>query len=129
MLGGGEMGIYESLAVGKKRSIDFNDLGVDDFWVENHYGVGERSADEIRQDVESSCMLCFKKFGLMDNRIIATATMQNRDYFVRKGIVSSRYICLDCFNKENDRRSHGRPRRSRFRFRRIASRAARLIDA
>ena len=115
--GMGKMGFCEELEANANRNRDdLHDMEISDFDVQKHYGIGHRSLDEIKRGAEGSCMLCFRSFGISENRIVPPKRMQDRDYFVRRGILPARYVCMNCFNRS---RNASVPRVTRaFKFKR-----------
>ena len=120
LMGVGKMGFEEIRMDASGNRDDLYDAEISDFDVQKYYGIGHRDFNEIKQGAQNSCMLCFRRFGVLENKIVPPKRMQDRDYFVRRGILAARYVCTNCFNKS----ARGTPPRivRRFRFKkRVAS--------
>jgi hypothetical protein len=57
--------------------------------------VGE---DSLVKFLNNSCMNCRKEFGKDEIRVLPSSYIQERDFYVRSGIVKKRLLCVDCYN-------------------------------
>ncbi|MEM0124316.1 MAG: hypothetical protein QXF41_02115 [Candidatus Micrarchaeaceae archaeon] len=62
------------------------------------YTIEEAESKDLKYLIENSCMVCNRPFRKGEVRILPSSYMQERDSFVREGIVARRYICADCYN-------------------------------
>ncbi|MEM0086755.1 MAG: hypothetical protein QW774_01990 [Candidatus Micrarchaeaceae archaeon] len=63
------------------------------------YPIEEAEDKDLKYLIENSCMICNRYFRKGEVRILPSSYMQEKDSFVREGIVAKRYICADCYNK------------------------------
>jgi ribosomal protein S27AE len=54
--------------------------------------------DSLVQFLNNSCMSCRKEFGRDEIRVLPSSYIQERDFYVRSGIVRKRLLCVDCYN-------------------------------
>ena len=54
--------------------------------------------DSLVQFLNNSCMNCRKEFGRDEIRVLPSSYIQERDFYVRSGIVRKRLLCVDCYN-------------------------------
>ena len=54
--------------------------------------------DELLRFLKNSCMSCRKDFGKNEIRVLPSSYIQERDFYVRSGIVDKRLLCIDCYN-------------------------------
>ena len=54
--------------------------------------------DSLVQFLNNSCMSCRKEFGKDEIRVLPSSYIQERDFYVRSGIVRKRLLCVDCYN-------------------------------
>ncbi len=59
---------------------------------------GEEEEDALLQFLKNSCMNCRKDFEKDEIRVLPSAYIQNRDFYVRSGIVQKRLLCVECYN-------------------------------
>ncbi len=63
-----------------------------------------RSVDETEDKdliyiIENTCMNCNKLMGKLDIKILPPSYIQDRDTYVRNGIVKRRIMCMQCYNE------------------------------
>ncbi len=85
------------------------------------YEVDEIEAESLKYLVENSCISCDKVLPRYSVRILPPAYMQERDEHVKKGLVSRRLMCVDCYNSM--RKAH----RHRLRSNPLAQRSTPLV--
>ncbi|MCL5786613.1 MAG: hypothetical protein M1520_00200 [Candidatus Marsarchaeota archaeon] len=54
--------------------------------------------DSLVQFLNNSCMSCRKEFGKDEIRVLPSSYIQERDFYVRSGIVKKRLLCVGCYN-------------------------------
>lgn len=62
------------------------------------YAVDEAEGRDLRYLIENSCMTCNKMLPRHAVRVLPTRYMQEKDPYVRNGVVEKRYMCVSCFN-------------------------------
>ena len=50
--------------------------------------------------LKNSCMSCKLAFGGDSVRISPSKSVQEQDYYVRKGLVSARFMCTKCYSRQ-----------------------------
>ena len=58
-------------------------------------GGGE---DSLVRFLNNSCMSCRKEFGKDEIKVMPSSYIQDRDFYVRSGIVRKRLLCVECYN-------------------------------
>jgi len=53
---------------------------------------------DLRDRVEDRCMRCSRLIGVGEIRIVPPRYVQDRDPYVRAGVVKRRIMCLSCYN-------------------------------
>ena len=61
------------------------------------YSVDEAEKKDLIYIIENSCMSCNKLLGGGETKVLPTKYVQDRDEFVRNGIVNRRYLCVRCY--------------------------------
>jgi hypothetical protein len=62
------------------------------------YTVDEAERRDLIYIIENSCIACNKPFKSNEVKIVPTRYVQERDEYVRSGVVNRRYICAGCYN-------------------------------
>jgi DNA-directed RNA polymerase subunit RPC12/RpoP len=73
-----------------KAQVDVNEI-------ERRFAGSE--IESLRDFLQGRCMSCNKEFRFFETKVLPTEYIQGKDYFVRKGIVEKRYLCVDCHNR------------------------------
>ncbi|MDE1854974.1 MAG: hypothetical protein KGH57_01475 [Candidatus Micrarchaeota archaeon] len=51
---------------------------------------------ELREMLAGQCAFCERELGEGEQRVVLPAYVQERDRFVREGVVGQRVICVEC---------------------------------
>lgn len=62
------------------------------------YSVEEAESRDFIYLLENSCLECNRAFSGNETKIIPPSYIQERDVYVRTGIVYKRYMCIACYN-------------------------------
>lgn len=49
--------------------------------------------------IEHSCVRCSRQMGARDVKVLLPRYVQERDPYVRHGVVKRRFMCLSCYNQ------------------------------
>jgi len=63
------------------------------------YTIEDAEETDLKHLIENSCMLCNKVLDKGAVKILPSSYMQEKDPYVRAGIVAKRYICAECYTK------------------------------
>ncbi len=81
-----------------KRAVDFKGAALE-LSVANNMSVKELGQlGDIRTLVENSCVLCDKLLMGSETKLVPPKYLQERDRFVKAGLVWRRLMCLSCYN-------------------------------
>lgn len=88
-----------------------------------------REEDTLLNFLKNSCMNCKKDFGRDEVRVLPSSYIQNRDFYVKSGIVEKRLLCVGCYNsiRKAERVARAKPYR-RGGLRRVFSSRGFLSD-
>ncbi len=60
--------------------------------------IGEEKEDSLVRFLNNSCMNCRKEFVRNEIKVLPSSYIQERDFYVRSGIVDKRLLCVECYN-------------------------------
>ncbi|MCL5675310.1 MAG: hypothetical protein M1611_01725 [Candidatus Marsarchaeota archaeon] len=62
------------------------------------HDVDETEERDLSYIIQDSCMQCSKPFTASMLKVLPPRYIQERDQYVRKGIVARRFMCVPCYN-------------------------------
>ncbi|MGC8586841.1 MAG: hypothetical protein ACP5K9_00935 [Candidatus Micrarchaeia archaeon] len=63
------------------------------------YTIEDAEETDLKHLIENSCMLCNRVLEKGAVKILPSSYIQEKDPYVRAGLVAKRYICAECYTK------------------------------